>query len=261
MLRHGVQSHIMCVAFKAHGKVRSEADMGEFVEQVMGGGPSLVPMAEVHQLIPGLAEDLGRGADARAAMEAILRIAPREVPPPHAGYGHLVLRAASARVPAKAEDCVRAVAAVVGDAHGAPVLGSSCGDLPRGEVAAALRSHGFATTAAAWLEAVRRELDELATAWAGALVWETGDPSRDAAVALCGGRYVSVDWAVCGERVTRCRPTAEVRGVPWYVSAFNARYGHSYGRPIPAPGLALLRRDLEKALGEPRGIRLLPAEG
>jgi len=242
--------------------------MGEFLDQMLSGGPSLVALAQVLLCIPGLQEDLESGGDPGAAVEALAGLIERPLPSPHRAYGHLLFGVASMRAHAAAprnnENDLRTVATVVGAVHGAPAFGSSMGDVPVSSIVEALTSAGFARTVDRWLAAYSDRLAAEQLRTQGARVWEIPDAlfdsdapwHRDACVGIHDGGYVAVDLAAYGERL--CSPLV---GVFW-VNIPGVPRGYAFDREfrrggkLTIEGEARLSAILTTYCGAPRELRM-----
>lgn len=237
--------------------------MGEFLDQLLGSGPPLVSIMEILGMIPGLREDLAV-ADPVAAAAALAGCRARDIPRPHRQYGHLLFGVAIYHVPTDREGAIRTIANVVGSAHGAPAFGSALGDVPVLDVAAVLAGHGFARTADAWVAASRViracEMERVVNA----MVWDVPERFMGSDVQKCVGlhdcKYVGVDFAEYGERVSTCMPLAlDIPGVPTYVSDFERAFGRGLGWGYCASpqGAQRLAEILTAQCGAPRAPRIL----
>jgi hypothetical protein len=235
--------------------------MGEFMEQMLGGGRPLVDIEIITgDMIPGLGSDLVAGADPVATDAALSRCQPRMIPAPHREYGHLIFGVAthSPRL-LEREDAIRSLANIVGDAHRAPAFGSSLGDVPVAHVAAVLVAGGFRRTAAAWVDAVRAGRAAYRGRHANTLVWDVPGEHEVKAVALkSDGHYCAVDFSASGERVVGLYGL-NLPEVPSYRPGFERRYGSASWSGLHATraGAERLRAALTAHCGAPRELRIL----
>lgn len=246
--------------------------MGEFLDQIMSGGPDEVPLADVYRYVPGLADDLADGADPVHATEQLAALRPRAIPAPHTRYGHLLFGVSLFAPQRERERAVRAVADVVGGAHGAPTLGNSLGDVPASDIARALVSCGFVRTADLWLAAVRQQRGQEAARVSDAMVWEIpAECLRDERAEVCiaivtrssWGRKVrelrAVDFSSFGERVTQCAHYSHsIPGVPTDVYSFERMYcGRFAYEGLTEAGATKLAAVLTAHCGPPRAARIV----